>query len=162
MTTSWPLGQNGGHHHVIRTQYGGTAVTAHINGGANKTVWCIDDQVTTLYLDAGAQRLDAANMQINRTVTDNTAAGQGKHAFLHAGHERPQQADGGTHFPHLLVRGLVGDAVGGFNSHCATGALYGATQLAENLEHVVGVGYVRHACDSHGLIGEQGCCKNGE
>ena len=156
------LGEHGSHHDVVRAQHGGAAVATHINRGADEAVRGIDNQVAALYLHAGAQRLDAADVEVHRAVADNAAAGQGKHALLHAGHERAEQADGGAHLAYLFVGSFVGDALRGFNAYGAAGALYRAAQLAENLQHVVGVGYIRHAGDAHGLIGEQGCCENGE
>ena len=67
-----------------------------------------------------------------------------------------------AHLAYLFVRGAGADAIRGFDSHGAAGTFNRGTQLAENLNHVVRVGYVRHAGYSHGLICEQSCCQNGQ
>ncbi len=98
-------------------------------------------------------------MQIHRTVANHTAARQGNHAPLHAGHQGPHQANGGAHLAYLFISGF-GMQVPGFHAHIAAGPLHGGSQLAHDLHHEIGIGNIRNPAHHYRLIRQQGCGQN--
>ena len=52
----------------------------------------------------GAERFEAFQMQIDRPIADDAAAGQRDGRFFAAAEERPEHADRRAHLPHDVVR----------------------------------------------------------
>lgn len=155
------FGQDGGHHDIIRSEDGGAVFAHEIHGAAFEAFFGIHMDVSTFDLDLCAEGFEAFEMEVNRAVADNAAAGEGDSAFLQAAGEGAEDANGGPHLPHEVVGGDGFDPLG-FDDDDAGGSLDLGSELAEDLKHVVGIREVGDAADGAGVLREEGGGEDGQ
>ena len=100
-------------------------------------------------------------MKIDGAVPNDATAGHRDAGSSQSGNEWAHHANGGAHLTHDLIRRFGNNlGCGDFDSAAVTLNL--ATQGAEDLKHVVGVGNIGDALDDHLLISQQGSGEDGE
>ena len=156
------FGEGGGHHDVVGAKHGG-AVFAHEVEGAAFEVGAggRDEDIAAFDLDGGAEGFEATEVEVDRAVTNDAAAGEGDAGFAEAAGEGAEDADGGTHFAHQIVGGFGFDFVGGDDDDAA-GAFDFGTEFTEDADHVVGIAEVGDTADGAGILGKQGGGEDGE
>ena len=76
--------------------------------------------VAVAQVELGAERLEAAQVQVDRAGADGAAAGQRDDGVAVARQHRPEHQDRGAHLAHDLVVGaVVGDRLGADDQHAA-------------------------------------------
>ena len=76
--------------------------------------------VAVAQVEGGAERLEAAQVQVDRARADGAAAGQRHHRVAVAREHRPEHQDRGAHLAHDVVVGaVVGDRLGADDQHAA-------------------------------------------
>ncbi len=152
------LGEDSGHHDIVRAEHGRAEFAAEIDECALQ-MRGEHLNVAGLHSHSGAECFEAFEVQIDRAVADDAAAGQGNRGFLFTAKQRTEDADRGAHLADDVVRGLGSD-VFGLHGDRAAGALDLAAEFAEDREHVVNVAQVGNARDDAGFLREQGCGQN--
>ena len=149
------FGEGGGHHHVVGTEHGGTERAAEVDGGAFQAVGRGEDDIAAFDGGFRSEGFQSADVEIDRAVSDDAAAGQGDDAAALAGEQRAHDADRGAHAADDVVgRGVRN--VGGGDADGAGEAFDIAAEAGEDLHHVIGVGHVRDAADDAIFLGQQG------
>ena len=149
-----------GHHHVVRAEHGGALLAAQVDDAADELA---GENFHVARLDAvhRAEALEAFQMQINRAVADDAAAGQRDGRLLFAPEQRAEHADGRAHFPHDLVRRFGDDFLRLHRDHAA-GPLDLRAEVREDLQHVMDVAQVGDVVDDARLFREQRGGEDGE
>jgi len=120
--------------------------------------------VALLQVDAGAQRLQRLQVQVNRPCADGAAAGQRNPSLAAARQQRPQHQHAGPHAAHQVVGGGgVGDLAGRQVEHPPGMAALGGGAVHAEIDAVLGqqvghgrdVDQMRQVAKGQGLFGEQ-------
>ena len=110
--------------------------------------------ITFFQFDLGAQLLQTANMQIDRTRADSAAARQRNLPLTETCHQRAQRPDRGAHGFHQIVRSTEYIDRAGVNPY-RTIALDLRAQLAQQLHGGIDVFQLRYVLDLYRLFGKQ-------
>ena len=101
-----------------------------------------------------AEALEAFEVQVNRAVADDAAAGQRDGGLLFAPEQRAEHADGRAHFADDLVRSF-GDDFLRLHRDRAARPLDLRAEVREDLQHVMDVAQVGDVVDDARLLGQQ-------
>ena len=154
------FGEDGGHHDVVGAEHGGAEFAAEVDGAAAQFAG-EDFHIPRVDAVGSAEGLEAFEMQVDRAVADDAAAGQGDGGLFLATQQRADDADGRAHFPHNLV-GSLGDDFLRLHGDGAARPLDLRAEVRQDLEHVMDVAQVRHMVDDARLSGEQRGGEDGE
>ncbi len=154
------FGEDRGHHHVVRPEDGGTLFAAEAHRTADELA---GENFDVAAFDAvhGAEGLEALEMQIDRAITDDAAAGERDGRFLLAPEQWAEHAHGSAHLADDFVRGL-GDDFFRLDGDHAAGPLHLRAEVREDLEHVMDIAQVGNVMDDARLLGQQGGREDGE
>ena len=145
--------QHGCHHDISGAKDCGAECAAQGNG-ISCELGSEDLHIAAADLHGCAEGFEAAQVEIDRPVTDDAAAGERDGGLVFAAEQGAEDANGGAHFAHDVVGSLGGDFFGS-DLHGATGALHLASEFAQDGEHVVDVAQVGNARDCAGFLGEE-------
>ena len=110
--------------------------------------------VAAFHAHCRAKGFEAFQMQINRAIANDTAAGQCDAGFLAPTQQRSKNTNGRAHFANDIVGRDTVDLLGS-HSHGAARAFHLRTQMSENLEHVIRIAQVGHAMNDTRLPSQQ-------
>ena len=96
------FGEHGGHHHVVGAEHGRAEFAAQIDR-RRRSVRREHFDVAAFDADRRAERFESFQMQIDRPIADDAAAGQRDGRFLSPAEQRTEHADRRAHFAHDLV-----------------------------------------------------------
>ena len=149
------FGENGGHHDVVGAEHGGSVFSGHVDGVSDEAATGFEVDVSAVDGDGGSEAFESFEVEVNGTVADDAASGQGDVGAVLTGEE-------GTHdagrmrriFPNEVVGGLVGANFLALDDDVAAGALDFGSEILQDLQHVVGVGDIGDASDDALFAGE--------
>ncbi len=151
-------GQRRRHHHRLGRADRGAR---HGEGRADKAAAGIGDDVAVFEIDAGAQRFEALDMEIDRARADGAAAGQRNLGRTVARQERTGHLEARAHLAHDVVRrergfdgrGVQADRVAAAQA-IATPDVEVHAELHHQVGHGIHIGQARHVADRHRLVGQ--------
>ena len=155
------FGEGGGHHDIVGAEDGGAVGATEVDFRSAEAVLSGEGDVPAFDFDFRAEGFESTEVEIDRAIADDAAAGKGDDAAALAGEKRAHDADGGAHPADQLVGGVVDD-VGASYADGAGGALDVGTEGAEDLNHVICVRDIGHAADDAVVSGEEGGGEDGE
>ena len=154
------LGEDGGHDDVVSAENGGALFTTEVHRRAAQCA-CKNFHISVLDAADSAKRLESFEVQINRSVTDDAAAGQGDGRFFFTTKQRAEHANAGAHFSHDFV-GCDGFDFVRLHTHDAARALHVSAEVREDLQHVVDVRQVGDIGNGAGFAREKCGGENGQ
>ena len=146
--------QNGGHHDISGAEDCGAKCAAEGNSGPGE-LGSENLHIAAADLHGRAEGLEAAQVEIDRSVADDAATWKRNGGLMLATEQWAENANGGAHFAHDVVGGLGGDFFGP-DLNRATRSLHLASEFAEDGEHVVDVAQVGNTRDRAGFLCEKG------
>ena len=139
------------HHHVGGAEHGATLVTAEVDHAAAHR--SRRGEITVVLIDAGADRTQTLDVQVDRPVPDHTAAGIADAADAAARPQRPEHHERSAHGAHQVVGRVVDRLVDGLEFEIAIGqALRAHTEQLQDAQQVVDVGELRHVVQQHHAV----------
>ena len=147
------FGQHGGHHDVVGAENGRAEFAAQIDHRAGQFRREHFD-VAAFDPHRGAERFESLQMQIDRPIADDAAAGQRNGRFLATAEQRTEHANRGAHFAHDFVGRDRFDLLR-LDRDGAAGAFHLRAEMRQDLQHVMRVAQVRHAMQNARLARQQ-------
>ena len=111
--------------------------------------------IAVLDMDFRAHRLQAFDMQVDRTRPDGAAARQGNPRRAEARHQRPQHQNCGAHGFHHVVRRFEPVDLRRGQDHLAAVHLYRHAHLLQQLAHRGDIVQIRHIAELQRIAGQQ-------
>ena len=139
-------GEGGGHDDVGRAG-DGRALTAAEKDVISADFGGIDLDVSGVDADLAAQAREALQVQVDRALADDAAAGHRDAGAAQASDEGPEGADGRAHLAHEFIGGDVADLLGFYLPDARGDLLCARTERAENLSHKADVRKIRDVFD---------------
>ena len=157
-----PLGEHGGHHDIVRAEYGRTELAAQVHGTAAEFAG-EDFDVARFDAVHGAERLEAFQVKIDGTIADDATARQRNGGLFLAAEQGPEHADRGAHLADdFMALGAWVVIVSGLGGDHTAGPFDLRAEMRENLQHVMDVAEIGHMMDDARLLGQQCRCEDGE
>ena len=147
------LRKRGGHHDIVGAQHGGTKSATQVDRGAAQ-FRCQHFNIASLDSNRRPERFETAQVQVDRTVPDDAAAGQRNRGLFFPAQQRAQDANRCAHFSDDVV-GRLGEDLFRFHGHRAAGPLYFATELTKDSEHIMDIAKIRDPRDDTRLLRQQ-------
>ena len=144
--------RRGGRHEQVLSGTDARVVEGH-HGAAQAVARQLDEAV--LDLDAGAELLEAAKVEVDASRPDVAAAGHGDGGPPQTGDHGPHDDDARPHRAHELVGRAVAESVPGGDTQLVTLKRDRHAKAAQNLDHGEHVGDAWHSANDARLGGEQ-------
>jgi hypothetical protein len=109
--------------------------------------------------NGGPQRFEAAKMQVDRPVSNDTASRQRDGGFFFPTEQRPKDTNRRAHLSDNIIRRNGIDFLGFDRDHPARSFDF-CSQMVQDLQHVMHIAEIRNPMDDARFFGQQGRSQN--